>query len=71
MTKPDKMHCVVDIKTIGEQVRTRRNLAYCGSREQCSMVILNKAGQKRSVFRLVELENSSPSALWHEFAKPT
>ena len=31
MTKPDKMHCVVDIETIGEQVRTRRNDAHWGS----------------------------------------
>ena len=26
-----KMHCVIDILTIGEQVRTRRNLAHWGS----------------------------------------
>ena len=31
MKKPDKMHCVVDIQTIGEQVRTRLNLAHWGS----------------------------------------
>ena len=31
MTKPDKMHYVVDIQTTGEQVRARRNLAHWGS----------------------------------------
>ena len=31
MTKLRKMHCVIGILTIGEQVRTRRNLAYLDS----------------------------------------
>ena len=59
MTKPGKMHCVIDIETIGEEVRTRRNLANRGFWDTVIFTVPNSCRLSMWLTRHSQCGNSS------------